>query len=106
MADPSSGTLALAYQGQVRQTFSTDPFIIGSHVVVARIGPGGPASFLALPTYVERISTLGLSVRQGETWVAYRPIDQATLAFDCTQADALFSSSAEFTFSAFFTMKP
>lgn len=81
--DPSTASLVLAYQSRVRQMFSTYPAVVtGSHVAVARIGPGGPTSFLVLPSYVERISALGLVVRPGETWLAYRPVDPATLAFD------------------------
>ena len=85
-SDPANGTLVLAYQSKVRQIFSTNPVVTGSHVAVVHVATGGPTSFLTLATYVERISTLGLSVRQGETWLAYRPIDQASLTFDTLQA--------------------
>ena len=81
-ADPSSGTLVLAYQSRVRRMFATNPVVTGSHIAIARIGAAGPTSFLMLPTYVERISALGLVVRPGEISMAYRPIDEATLTFD------------------------
>lgn len=80
--DPSTGTLVLAYQSAVRQMFSTAPVVTGSEVAIARIGPSGPTSFAMLPVFVERISALGLVVRPGETWVAYRPVDPVTLTFD------------------------
>ncbi len=80
--DPSTGTIALAYQSNVRQIFSTAPWVVGSYVAVARIAPDGGTSFLSLPIPVERISGLGLVVRPGETWLAYRPVDPTTLTFD------------------------
>ncbi|HEX2851501.1 MAG TPA: Ig-like domain-containing protein [Acidimicrobiales bacterium] len=81
--DPSTGTIALAYQSAHRQMFQTSPTVVtGSWPVVARIDTAGVPSFLQLPSYVERISSLGLVVRPGETWLAYRPIDTATMTFD------------------------
>jgi hypothetical protein len=80
--DASTGTIALAYQSNHRTTFSYSPFVTGSHVAVARIAADGAKSFIALPVYVERISDIALVVRPGETWLAYRPVDQMTLAYD------------------------
>lgn len=81
-ADPSTGAIALAYQDRTRTIFSTSPVVTGSYVTVARIPATGAPSFLVLPTYVERVSSLGLSVGAGETWLTYRPIDTATMTFD------------------------
>lgn len=84
VADPSSGTIALAYQSSTRKTFSDSPTVItGSHVTVARIDAAGGKSFISLPAYVERISRIGLAVGEaGETWLTYRPIDPSDLSFD------------------------
>jgi hypothetical protein len=79
--DPVTGTIAIAYQGAARQIFSTQPFVAGSHLAVARMRADTTMSFLVLPTYVERISAIGLVVRGSETWLAYRPI-AADLSFD------------------------
>jgi Bacterial Ig domain len=81
-ADPSTGTIALAYQNDHRYMFSTSPVVTGSYVSVARITATGGVSFLVLPVYVERVSALGLVVGPGWTALAYRPIDQATLRYD------------------------
>lgn len=80
--DPSTGTVALAYQSTVRTIFSTSPFLAGSHIAVARIAADASKSFISLPVYVERISQIGLAVRAGETWLGYRPIDPATKTFN------------------------
>jgi hypothetical protein len=56
--------------------------VIGSYPVVARFGTNGERSFVTLPTYVERISRLGLVVNAGETWLAYRPVDSSDFSFD------------------------
>lgn len=81
-ADPSTGTIALAYQNDHRYMFSTSPVVTGSFVSVARITATGGVSFVVLPVYVERVSGLGLVVGPGWTTLAYRPIDQATLTYD------------------------
>jgi hypothetical protein len=81
--DPSTGTVALAYQSAVRQRFVLDGRALnGSYVAVARISADAAKSFISLPEYVERVSPLGLVVTPGETWLAYRPIDPADLSFD------------------------
>ncbi|MDX6199412.1 MAG: hypothetical protein QOJ79_2563 [Actinomycetota bacterium] len=78
--DPSTGTIALAYQDAHRYRFATSK--VGSWVSIARISPSRTKTFVQLPVYVERISRIGLVVRPGETWVTYRPMDEATLTFD------------------------
>jgi hypothetical protein len=80
--DPSTGTVALAYQDDHRTIFSSSPFVAGSYLTVARISPAGAKSFLSLPIYAERVASLGLALQPGETWLAYRPVDLATLTFD------------------------
>jgi hypothetical protein len=80
-ADPATGTIALAYQSAERKIFSTQPFVAGSHLAVARVKTDASVSFINLPVYVERISAIGLTVRNGETWLAYRPIN-GDLTFD------------------------
>lgn len=86
-ADPSTGEIVLAYQSAKRYRFSTAR--IGSYVAIARISPSGGLTFAQLPTYVERISRIGLTVRPGEVWLAYRPVDASTLAFDKVYASRL-----------------
>ena len=81
--DPSTGTIALAYQSATRKMFSTSPVVVtGSYPVVARFGTDASATFLQLPTYVERISSLGLVVQPGAIRLMYRPVDASTLTFD------------------------
>lgn len=80
--DPSTGTIALAYQSAVRQMSQTTPVVTGSYPVIARFPAAGSPTFLQLPVYVERISILGLFVRNGETWLTARPVDPATLTYD------------------------
>ena len=77
--DASTGTLALAYQDAHRVMFNSST--TGSYVAIDRISANGSMSFTQLPVYVERTSALGLVVRPGQTWVAYRPIDQSTLTY-------------------------
>ena len=79
--DPSTGTIALAYQSQQRYVFSTSPWVVGSYPVVDRIAADGTMTFVVLPTYVERVTTLGLVVQPGQTWLLYRPVDPATDTF-------------------------
>jgi hypothetical protein len=80
--NPAAGTIDLAYQDASTRFFSTSPAVKGAYVSVAHVPASGPVSFLVLPTYVERISGLALSVVGGDTWLSYRPVDPATLAFD------------------------
>jgi hypothetical protein len=80
-ADPSTNTIALAYQGDHRYIFSTSPVVTGSFPVVARVPATGTPTFTTLTRWVERISPLGLVVRAGEVWLAYRPINTSTMTF-------------------------
>ncbi len=81
VADPYTGTVALAYQSANRRIFQTSPFLAGSLVAVARFTATGQKSFTTLPVYVERISALTLSITSRATWLSYRPIDQSTMTF-------------------------
>jgi hypothetical protein len=79
-ADPSTASLALAYQSGDRQTFTNGTrSLIGSRIAIARITAAGAASFQVLPDYAERVSAVGLVVLAGETVVSYRPIDPTTI---------------------------
>lgn len=80
-ADPSTGTVALAYQSADRRMYATSPVVTGSKPAVTRIGAGGVLSTIVLPVFVERVSSLSLAVQGGSTWLGYRPIDEATLTF-------------------------
>jgi hypothetical protein len=80
-ADPSTNTIALAYQGDHRYIFSTSPVVTGSFPVVARVPASGAPTFTTLTRWVERIAPLGLVVRAGEVWLAYRPINTSTMTF-------------------------
>lgn len=79
--DPSTNTLALAYQDDHRYMFSTNPVVTGSYVAVDRITAAGAMSWTELQVYVERVSSIGLVVAPGQTWLVYRPINQSTLTF-------------------------
>lgn len=81
-SDAATGTLALAYQSADRRIFSTAPVVTGSKPAVTRISASGATSTIVLPTYVERVSSLTVSVAGGTTWLAHRPVDAATLQFD------------------------
>ncbi len=72
-ADPSTGTIALAYEDNHRVWYGA-PSWYGSYVSVARIGADSSVSFIVLPIYVMRVSVLALVVRPGETWLAYHPV--------------------------------
>lgn len=82
VADPWTGTVALAYESAQRVIFQSSPFVAGSYPVVTRIAADGSKSYLTMPAYVERVSRLGVVVRPGETWLAYRPVDPVTLRSD------------------------
>ncbi len=82
VADPTTGTVALAYQNANRRLFYGARTLAGSYVTVARFTASGQKSFLTLPVYVERISALGLSITGTATWLTFRPIDEATTTFD------------------------
>ncbi len=78
--DPASGEIVVAYESAHRQRFTATAggsSGIGSYPAIARIKADKSKSFYQLPTYVERISSLGLVVRPGEVWLAYRPISLA-----------------------------
>jgi hypothetical protein len=84
-ADPSSGTIVLAYQSNRRQTFTGTTAATGSYPAVARIAASGAPTFVHLPVWVERITALGLVARAGEVWLAYRPINTADNTFSKVQ---------------------
>ena len=81
VADQHTGSIALAYQNNTRRIFSTSPWVVGSYVSIARISATGTKSFISMPEYVERISSIGLTVRGAETWLIYRPVNQSTLTY-------------------------
>lgn len=81
-ADAATGTVVLAYQSSVRTMISTTPVVTGAHVAVGRISTDGTKRFFELPVLVERVSRLGLAVRAGQIWLAYRPVDVGSLSFD------------------------
>ena len=80
-ADAGTGTIALAYQSADRKTFSSSPVVTGSKPAITRIGTSGVVSTVVLPDYVERVSSISLTVRGTAMWIAYRPIDQVTLSY-------------------------
>lgn len=84
--DPSTGTLALAYEDANRSRFSTT--MTGSYVAVDRISASGTMSFIELPVYVEWVGALGLVVQPGATWLAYLPVDPATATASDVYVDA------------------
>lgn len=88
-ADPSTGTVVLAYQGNHRQTFLGSPAVTASYPVVARVPATGAPAFTLLPVWVERISALGLVARPGEVWLAYRPVNTANNTFTTVAASRL-----------------
>jgi hypothetical protein len=82
-ADPSTGTLLLAYQDAHRTMFQTSPTVVtGSWLTLARIPASGVPSFTQFPVYVERISSIALVLQPGTVWLAYRPVDPSTMTFD------------------------
>lgn len=86
--DPSTHTLALAYQDDHRLIFQTSPTVVtGSYLAVDRIAANGAMSFLLMPVYVERVSSIGLVVNSGQTWLVYRPINQSTMTFSDVYAN-------------------
>ena len=78
--DPAAGTVTLTYQRAQRKMFSTNPVVTGSYLALAAIRADGTKSFVSLDEYVERVSSLGLTVLPSERWVSYRPI-QPDLSF-------------------------
>jgi hypothetical protein len=94
LADPSTGTVVLAYQGAHRAVFQNGTTsAVGSYPVVARIPATGTPSFTQLPTYVERISSMGLTLQGGDVRLAYRPVDAATATFDRLSVSQLHAGS-------------
>lgn len=81
-ADPQAGTIDLAFESDDYRYFSDSPIVKGAYVTVSRVPATGPCSFVVLPTYVERITALSLSVVGGNLWLGYRPVDPATLTWD------------------------
>ena len=73
--DPGSGSVVLTYESIVRKMFSTSPVVTGSYLAVAAIGADGTKSFTSMNRYVERVSSLGLSVQPSGTWVSYRAVE-------------------------------
>jgi hypothetical protein len=81
-ANPAAATIDVAFEDANIKFFSTDPAVKGAYVTLAHIPASGPATFDVLPTYVERISGLALSIVGSDTWLSYRPVDAATLTWD------------------------
>jgi hypothetical protein len=94
-ADPSTGTLVLAYQGNVYQQFgnaATDG-VKGAHVVVARVPASGALTFSSLDVWAERVSHLAVMVAPGAVWVAYHPVDPTTLDYRALEVAKLSGST-------------
>ena len=90
--DATTGTIALAYESAHRTTLPCMG-TAGSYLAVARVAADGGKSFLTLPASVERISDIGLVVRPGETWLAYRQVDPTTCTFDHLEVSRYASGS-------------
>src|SRR5207249_5154982 len=86
--DPSRNSIQLAYQNAQYKFFSTAPFVKGAFVSIAQITASGTKTFVILPVYVERISTLGLIVTADKIWLGYRPIDASTLSYNDVYASS------------------
>lgn len=82
-ADPSTGTLALAYQSRDRRYVGqAGTTRVVSRVVVASVAASGARSFLVSPAWAERVADTGLVVETGgAVAVTYRPVDETTGAF-------------------------
>ena len=90
-ADPSTGTLVLAYQGNVYKQFG-DPAtngVKGAHVIVARVPASGALTFSSLDVWAERVSHVALMVQPGAVWVAYHPVDPVTLDYGALEVAKL-----------------
>jgi hypothetical protein len=86
--DSFKGKLLLAYQNHDFKIFSASPFVKGAKVSIARIDAGGSRDFIRFPAYVERVHGLGgIVVKPDALWLAYRPIDQSTFAYNDVYAN-------------------
>lgn len=86
-ADPGTGTIALAYQSADRKSFSDGSrTVVGSRIALARVRADRSLTFVLGDEYAERVSDVGLVVAGGDTWVTYRPVDEATLTWDGVHA--------------------
>jgi len=74
VADPVTGTVALAYQSEQRKMFSTSPVVTGSYPAIARIAADRSISYTMLSVYIERVSPFGLVLQGSDTWLTYTPI--------------------------------
>ncbi len=80
--DASRNAILLAYQNNQVNFFSAAPFVKGAYISVAQIASNGTRTFLTLPVYVERVSTLGLVATPDKISLAYRSVDSKDLSFD------------------------
>ncbi len=75
-ADPSTGTLALAYQTRDRKYVGVSPNLqVVSRVAIARIPAAGAPSFLVAPVWAERVADIGVITSEGRTDITYRGVD-------------------------------
>ncbi|MES2970888.1 MAG: Ig-like domain-containing protein [Patescibacteria group bacterium] len=87
--DPLTGEIVLAYESAERKDFyvAGSNYLVGSYPAIARIKAEKTISFMHMPVYVERVSTLGLTVRPGEIWLTYHPINETDLTFNKVYAN-------------------
>jgi hypothetical protein len=80
-ADPTTNTLALAYQSADFKRFTNGTTeVAGARVAVARFPAAGGPTFSVAPVWAERVAGLGLIIAGGETLVIYRAVDESTLS--------------------------
>ena len=85
-ADPARGSILLAYEKFKSKVFAynkvTSRIIKGSYVAIAEISANGAKSFTTLPTWVERLSTLGLVAQADGSgfWLSYLPINNDNIS--------------------------
>jgi hypothetical protein len=95
-ADPSTNTIVVAYASNQRNQTYYPKTIVGTNAVsypnIMRVSANSEKTFTTLPIWIERVDKFSLSVRPGEVWLAYSPIDITTGNFNSVQASRLSSS--------------
>jgi hypothetical protein len=101
VADPVRNAIQLAYQNPVQRTVYLDTyngmsgiFLKEAMATIATIAANGTKTFTPVPVYMERDVQFGFSVLpDGTMWLAYPPINHATLTWNAVYAISHFNNA-------------
>jgi len=82
-ADPSTGSIILAYHNLNYKLFGSNPSVKGANIAVVKVKADKTKSLMfVLNKWVERVTPFSLGVVDGQVWLSYGQIDPVNLTWN------------------------